>query len=210
MNFWQIADLGLTISRRSQTFLYGTLLFMTDPSTSYRTSGRWCWRERERLMVRSNIFGINAVLSSPLAHFIFYAMQDYGIFDCHAHLHEDNFPPDSVTSLEIILGNARKANIQTIVSVSEGLVDAPKVLRLAAQSNGLVLAGVGLHPVQTYNENDEQIERSVTLDDFEKFLPYVRKCIDDKRICCVGEGMILVYCSHQMLKISDNFHFMHD
>ncbi|KAI8582919.1 hypothetical protein K450DRAFT_225449 [Umbelopsis ramanniana AG] len=68
-----------------------------------------------------------------------------------------------------------------------GLLDAPKVLKLAAQSNGLILAGVGLHPVQTYNENDEQIERSVTLDDFEKFLPYVRKCIDDKQICCVGE-----------------------
>ncbi|KAG2181607.1 hypothetical protein INT44_008422, partial [Umbelopsis vinacea] len=111
----------------------------------------------------------------------------YGIFDCHAHLHEDNFPPGSVNSLEIILDNARKANIQTIVSVSESLLDAPKVLKLAAQSNGLILAGVGLHPVQTYRKHDEQIERSVTLDDFEKFLPYVRKYINDKLICCVGE-----------------------
>jgi hypothetical protein len=64
MELWQIAEAGLTISRRSQTFLYGTLLLIIDPSTSYRTSGR-C-RGRERFMVRSNIFEVNAVLSSPL------------------------------------------------------------------------------------------------------------------------------------------------
>jgi len=119
---------------------------------------------------------------------IFYAMQDYAIFDCHAHLHEGNFPPEAENSLDVILDNARKANVQTIVSVSEGLIDAPKVLKLAAESNGLILAGVGLHPVQTSKENGEQIERSATLEDFEEFLPYISQCIDDKRISCVGEG----------------------
>lgn len=124
-------------------------------------------------------------------------MKDYAIFDCHAHLHEGNFPPEAENNLDIILDNARKANVQTIVSVSEGLLDAPKVLKLAAESNGLILAGVGLHPVQTYNENGEQIERSVTLEDFEEFLPYISQCIKDNRISCVGEGKFTFTCRHQ-------------
>ncbi|KAH8551202.1 hypothetical protein BGW37DRAFT_520770 [Umbelopsis sp. PMI_123] len=114
-------------------------------------------------------------------------MPDYGIIDCHAHLHEGNFPPHAINSLETILDNARKANIQTIVSVSENLTDAPKVQDLASRSNGLILAGVGLHPVQISNINNEQVECSVTMDDYEEFLPYLRKCIDNKQICCIGE-----------------------
>jgi Tat protein secretion system quality control protein TatD with DNase activity len=133
-------------------------------------------------------------------------MPDYGIIDCHAHLHEGNFPPHAINSLETILDNARKANIQTIVSVSENLTDAPKVQDLASRSNGLILAGVGLHPVQISNINNEQVECSVTMDDYEEFLPYLRKCIDNKQICCIGEGILELIATIKFLWYFTTFH----
>lgn len=117
-------------------------------------------------------------------------MSEHCIIDCHAHVHEDNFPSSSSNSLEVILENARKANVQIIVSVSEGLGDATQVLKLASQSQGRVKAGVGLHPVQTVSSNNESIERSVTQEDLDKFLPLLRKCIANQEICCVGEGTL--------------------
>ncbi|CAO3662461.1 unnamed protein product [Umbelopsis vinacea] len=75
----------------------------------------------------------------------------------------------------------------TIVSVSENLKDAPQVLQLAAQSDGLILAGVGLHPVQCTSLDNESVERSVTMDDLREFLPFLQKCIENRQICCVGE-----------------------
>jgi Tat protein secretion system quality control protein TatD with DNase activity len=116
-------------------------------------------------------------------------MSEGCIIDCHAHVHEGNFPPHSNNSLEVILENASKANVQIIVSVSEGIGDATQVLRLASQSQGRVKAGVGLHPIQTVSRNNESIERSVTKEDLEEFLPLLQKCIANHEICCVGEGI---------------------
>jgi TatD DNase family protein len=120
---------------------------------------------------------------------LFKTMQEYGIIDCHAHIHEGNFPSNTNNSLHSIFENARNAHVRAIVSVSENLNDAQQILQLASQSGGLILPAVGLHPVQTTNLNNEVVERSVSLEDFQEFLPFLQRCIDDKQICCVGEGV---------------------
>jgi Tat protein secretion system quality control protein TatD with DNase activity len=129
-------------------------------------------------------------VARALAQSYFNAMQQYGIIDCHAHIHEGNYPSNTSNSLQAILQNAREANVMTIVSVSENLKDAPQVLQLAAQSDGLILAGVGLHPVQSTSLDNESVERSVTMDDLREFLPFLQKCIENRQICCVGEGIL--------------------
>lgn len=105
------------------------------------------------------------------------------MIDTHAHINSKNFPP---AIFKDMLTSAKIAGVKHIVSVSESIYDAEDILSLANQSNGMIWPCIGLHPVQ-YTSNN-QLERSVTMDDWYQFKPILEKAIADKTIVCVGES----------------------
>lgn len=104
------------------------------------------------------------------------------MIDVHAHINTKNFPP---VVFQDMLKSAKEKGVKHIVSVSESIQDAKDIISLAKQSNGMIWPSIGLHPVQ---HTDQQLERSVTMEDWEAFKPLLEKVIADKTIVCVGEG----------------------
>ncbi|KAI9302035.1 putative deoxyribonuclease TATDN3-like protein [Cunninghamella echinulata] len=103
------------------------------------------------------------------------------MIDVHAHINTKNFPP---VVFQDMLKSAKEKGVKHIVSVSESIQDAKDIILLAKQSNGMIWPSIGLHPVQN---TDQQLERSVTMEDWEAFKPLLEKVIADKTIVCVGE-----------------------
>lgn len=111
------------------------------------------------------------------------------MIDVHAHINKKNFPQQQSEKLSFssMTKRAKEAHVERIISVSESIHDASDVLELARASDGYVVPGVGLHPVQYA---DSSSERSVTLEDWEAFEPVLKRAISEKSICCVGESMV--------------------
>ncbi|KAI8145279.1 deoxyribonuclease TATDN3 [Fennellomyces sp. T-0311] len=112
------------------------------------------------------------------------------MIDVHAHINNTNFPHQTSDAAKItfdhVLTNAAVTNVTRVVSLSETIHDAPNILELAEQSNGLIKPGVGLHPVQRVDTYTSP-ERSATLEDLDRFQPLLEKAIASGNICCVGE-----------------------
>ncbi|KAI7864821.1 Tatd-domain protein 3 [Spinellus fusiger] len=105
------------------------------------------------------------------------------MIDVHAHIQFTNFPKEKY---EQMIKQAQEAGVEHIVSVSESIHDAQDVLFLSRTSNQLIWAGLGLHPVQSHPQQENQL-RSVTLEDYAQFEPLLKQSIRNKELCCVGE-----------------------
>lgn len=121
------------------------------------------------------------------------------MIDVHAHINYVNFPrnntmsdqDDNKPTLDMMIDHAKKASIQHIVAVSESIHDVHDIFEIASTSDNFIWPARGLHPVQL---DDNKVERSVNWHDFEMFEPVLQDAIQQKKICCVGEGMIYVVC----------------
>ncbi|KAI9321637.1 putative deoxyribonuclease TATDN3-like protein [Dichotomocladium elegans] len=109
------------------------------------------------------------------------------MIDVHAHITSRNFPSEkqpngSSLSLQEMIDHAKAVNVKHIVAVSETLNDAADVLDIAEKFSDFIWPSVGLHPVQHADQ-----ERSVNMQDFEAFKPFLEHAINNDKICCVGE-----------------------
>lgn len=82
--------------------------------------------------------------------------------DTHCHL-------DQVEDPEAAIAQACAAGVGRIVAVSEGPETIDRVMALARSHPGVVLAGIGLHPVPLASLSDEEADRALAA--VERLLP---------------------------------------
>ncbi|KAF8947540.1 putative deoxyribonuclease tatdn3 [Haplosporangium gracile] len=73
------------------------------------------------------------------------------MIDIHAHIYPPTIPQESIQPL---VQRAKAAGLTSILSVSENLLDARHILRLAIQHPGFIFACAGLHPAQPIRDAD--------------------------------------------------------
>lgn len=83
--------------------------------------------------------------------------------------------------LDLVIGNAQKSHLFSIVVVPIGLEDFTKVLDLSNKYSNILSPCLGIHPVQRGQED----QRCVTLEDIEAALPVIEKHISS--ISGIGE-----------------------
>ena len=76
------------------------------------------------------------------------------LFDAHCHLDQLTDPPHAVT-------RARSAGVERLLAMSEGLASCKEVLALKKQFPGVVLAGLGIHPMVSVRLSGEEMEASL-------------------------------------------------
>lgn len=86
--------------------------------------------------------------------------------DCHCHLAAPEFQGD----IEVVLEDAKKANVLALVVVAEHLRDFEKIIQLSERYPGFVYPCLGIHPVQSILGEHE---RSATLKDLDEALPFI-------------------------------------
>lgn len=105
-------------------------------------------------------------------------MEFNGYIDCHNHLADPMFTDD----IHNVVDNAREAGVVAALVCAETPPDIPKVLRLCETFPDILLPCLGIHPVQ---KNADDIERCVTLHDFEMAVSEIEK--HAHKICAIGE-----------------------
>ncbi|KAG0290944.1 putative deoxyribonuclease tatdn3, partial [Dissophora globulifera] len=106
------------------------------------------------------------------------------MIDIHAHIYPPTIPAGSIPPL---LQRAKAAGVTSILSVSENLVDARHILRLAIQHTNFLFPCAGMHPAQPVRDPDGATVgyRSVVESDLEGFFEFMEENVD--RLVGVGE-----------------------
>ncbi|MEM0003164.1 MAG: TatD family hydrolase, partial [Thermoproteota archaeon] len=83
-------------------------------------------------------------------------MKRIGLVDVHCHISDQSFEEDR----DLVIKRATDVDVVAMISNSENLEDAKKVLRISEKYKGIVFAAVGVHPIDllTYNESFEKIK----------------------------------------------------
>lgn len=93
------------------------------------------------------------------------------IIDSHAHLSNKNYGLD----LEAVITRARDTGIEKIINIATSLEDAPEVLEIAKNHEG-IYAAIGIHPNDDPNSTVENV-------DWEK----IEKLLKSPKVIAVGE-----------------------
>ncbi|KAG0312148.1 putative deoxyribonuclease tatdn3 [Dissophora globulifera] len=96
------------------------------------------------------------------------------MIDIHAHIYPPTIPAGSIPPL---LQRAKAAGVTSILSVSENLVDARHILRLAIQHTNFLFPCAGMHPAQPVRDPDGATVgyRSVVESDLEGFFEFMEE-----------------------------------
>ncbi|MBO3762799.1 MAG: TatD family hydrolase [Thermoproteota archaeon] len=83
-------------------------------------------------------------------------MKRIGLVDVHCHISDQSFEEDR----DLVIKRATDVDVVAMISNSENLEDAKKVLRISEKYKGIVFAAVGVHPIDllTYNESFDKIK----------------------------------------------------
>jgi len=86
--------------------------------------------------------------------------------DCHAHLTDDMFAEDIIE----VIARAKQAGVSSAIVVAENVHDFDKVLDLTQRYPDFIQPCLGIHPVQTMEDDAGSSKRSATMKDFEDAL----------------------------------------